>query len=263
MNVMNAALRGRVLILGGTGEALGLARALAEYPALHVITSLAGRTSAPRLPAAGAVRQGGFNGAAGLARYLEEQGIGFVADATHPFAAQISDNARTACEHAGVGRALLGRRPWSAQPGDRWTAVANVAEAVQHLAQHTAPRHVFLTIGSRDAALFLELHRHHITMRMIEEPQTLAAARAAHPHNALILERGPFNTEREQQLFRERGFEVVVTKNAGGDAAWPKIAAARALGLGVIMVQPPAPPPGTVFYRVDELARYIAQALGG
>ena len=47
------------IILGGTGEARALADALAPRPDLQIITSLAGRTVAPRLPR-GELRVGGF-----------------------------------------------------------------------------------------------------------------------------------------------------------------------------------------------------------
>ena len=49
----------RVLILGGTGEARRLADRLAGHDGLEVITSLAGRTRAPALPA-GTLRVGGL-----------------------------------------------------------------------------------------------------------------------------------------------------------------------------------------------------------
>ncbi len=43
---------------------------------------------------------------------------------------------------------------------------------------------------------------------------------------------------------RSHAIDVLVSKNSGGDAAYAKIAAARALGLPVVMVQRPALPPG-------------------
>ena len=62
-----------ILILGGTGEARTLADKLVEtYPKARVITSLAGRTSSPRLPG-GEIREGGFGGADGLATYLIDE----------------------------------------------------------------------------------------------------------------------------------------------------------------------------------------------
>src|SRR5579863_3257011 len=64
----------RILILGGTGEARALADALAQRPGIQVITSLAGRTVAPRLPK-GESRVGGFGGGTGLAAYIAEQSV--------------------------------------------------------------------------------------------------------------------------------------------------------------------------------------------
>src|SRR4051794_16463636 len=64
----------RLLILGGTGEAARLAARLAGAEDLAVISSLAGRTTRPRLPD-GIVRTGGFGGAAGLAAYLRQEHV--------------------------------------------------------------------------------------------------------------------------------------------------------------------------------------------
>jgi precorrin-6A/cobalt-precorrin-6A reductase len=57
-----------------------------------------------------------------------------------------------------------------------------------------------------------------------------------------VLGRGPFAVEQEIELLREHGIDVVVSKNSGGQGAGAKIAAARALGLPVVMIErPPAP----------------------
>ena len=59
----------RILILGGTTEARGLAERLAKRADLDITLSLAGRTMSPvALPVPG--RSGGFGGAEGLADYL-------------------------------------------------------------------------------------------------------------------------------------------------------------------------------------------------
>ncbi|WP_033355611.1 precorrin-6A/cobalt-precorrin-6A reductase, partial [Burkholderia ubonensis] len=87
----------RILLLGGTGDALKIARALGPR---HVY-SLAGLGKVPG-DLACEVRVGGFGGAQGLAAYLREAGIGLVIDATHPYAARISANAAAAARDAGV-----------------------------------------------------------------------------------------------------------------------------------------------------------------
>ena len=81
----------KILILGGTAEARQLANRLVGM-GHNVITSLAGRTQDPILPAGG-LRMGKFGGIPGLAAYLSVANIGCLVDATHPYAGQISINA--------------------------------------------------------------------------------------------------------------------------------------------------------------------------
>src|SRR3954465_141089 len=102
-------MTGRVLILGGTGEARRLATALADEGA-DVVSSLAGRVADPVLPP-GEVRVGGFGGVAGLVGWLQEHPVAAVVDATHPFAATMT---ASAAEAAGL---LGGPLPQGPRPG--------------------------------------------------------------------------------------------------------------------------------------------------
>ena len=72
-------MTGRVLVLGGTGEARRLATALVA-DGIDVLSSLAGRVADPLLPP-GEVRIGGFGGAAGLAAWLRANPVDVVVDA--------------------------------------------------------------------------------------------------------------------------------------------------------------------------------------
>jgi hypothetical protein len=96
--------QGRILILGGTGEAMKLAAALAARSDLPALLSFAGRTKTPLLPSIPS-RIGGFGGVDGLAAYMREMKTPMVIDATHPFAARITANAAQAA--AATGTPLL------------------------------------------------------------------------------------------------------------------------------------------------------------
>ena len=112
----------RVLILGGTGEAGSLARAIAVSGWSAPILSLAGLTEAA--PIEGVImRSGGFGGPQGLTEYLRATGVAAVIDATHPFAARITEHAMRACVAVGVPRFRLQRATWQLHPGDHWHAV--------------------------------------------------------------------------------------------------------------------------------------------
>ncbi len=244
----------RVLILGGTAEAAALARALAEEPRVAVTTSLAGRTRAPaELP--GAVRRGGFGGAAALADYLEARAVDLLVDATHPFAARMSRNAAQACAAAGVPRLVLTRPPWTAREGDRWIPVPDAEAAAAALPG--LGRRAFLTIGRQELAAFAALDAVWFLVRLVEPSQGPLALDDYH----LVLGRGPFSLERETALLRAHGIEAVFSKNSGGPGTYAKIEAARALGLPVVMVERPAVPDGETVESVAAARAWIEDRL--
>ncbi|GAA2118521.1 cobalt-precorrin-6A reductase [Kitasatospora saccharophila] len=225
-----------VLILGGTGEARRLADVLVADPALRVTSSLAGRVERPRLPA-GEVRIGGFGGPAGLAAWVRAHAVDAVVDATHPFAERISRNAALAAEETGVPLLALRRPSWTARDGDRWHRVPDLAAAAQALP--ALGSRVFLTTGRQGIAAFAHLDGLVFLARSVEAPAPPVPARTE-----VLLERGPFTLDGERALLRAHRIEVLVTKDSGSAATAPKLAAARELGLPVVVVERPAAPAG-------------------
>lgn len=239
----------RLLILGGTGEAALLAAAARDrfQAAISVETSLAGRLPAhDRLP--GAVRRGGFGGPAGLADYLRRRRIDAVVDATHPFAAAISRHAAAACEAAAVPRLLLLRPPWTPAPGDRWCEVATLPQAAALLP--TIARRAFLATGPGSVECFADVADVWFLVRLFEPP----AVPLPLPRHGVVVARPPFSVGGEAALFDAHGIEAVVSKQSGGPTA-AKLAAARMLGLPVLMIARPEKPAGE---RVADVAAALA-----
>jgi precorrin-6A/cobalt-precorrin-6A reductase len=239
----------RILILGGTGEARELAASLVASGA-DVISSLAGRVRDPRLPE-GAVRVGGFGGAEGLAAYLRAEGITRVIDATHPFAAGITANASRAAGSAGVPLLVLRRPAWGADPS--WETVADIQAAALSVSRWPG-EHVFLTTGRRDLAAFAADGRHQFLVRAVDPPDGPVP-----PRMTLILDRGPYTVPGESALIGEHRIGLLVTKNSGGPMTAAKLAAARDLGVRVLMVARPPLPPGAVVVETAAAAeRWLA-----
>jgi precorrin-6A/cobalt-precorrin-6A reductase len=238
----------RILILGGTAEARRLAEGLAGRSDFTVTLSLAGRTAAPaRQPVP--VRLGGFGGADGLADYLSSKRIDALVDATHPYAAIISASAASAARSAGVPMLALRRPPWLPVPGDRWLQVADMAAAVAALG--AAPRRVFLALGRKELAPFVSAPQHHYLVRSVDPVDPPLAV----PHAAYVTSRGPFTEVDDRALLCAHSIQVVVAKNSGGTATYGKIAAARGLGLVVVMLsRPPLPKVNAVETVEDALA---------
>lgn len=221
-----------ILILGGTTEAMQLAALLKDSSKFAPVMSLAGRTAQPRLPEM-AHRSGGFGGVDGLKRYLRENAVAAVVDATHPFAARMSGNAARACADLNVPLAVLTRPAWERCDGDRWIEVDDFAAARDALG--TAPRTVLLTIGRQEVGAFRGGVGHRYVVRSVD-----AVAPELLPDGArVIAARGPFDEDQEIALMQREGIDAVVSKNAGGGATYAKIAAARRLALPVIMIRRP------------------------
>jgi precorrin-6A/cobalt-precorrin-6A reductase len=244
----------RVLILGGTADANRLVTEVAKDPTIDAVLSYAGRTENPTLPPI-AWRVGGFGGVDGLVDYLRAENIARVIDATHPFAAQMSATAVTACAVANVPLLALERTPWQHTSGDRWIEVDNIATVADALG--AAPRRVFLGIGRQHLQLFAAHPQHHYLVRLVDPP------RAPLPlHEAdVIVARGPFDLAGDRAMLVDHRIDIVVARNAGGDAAVAKIEAARTLGLPVVMVRRPFIPVREKVADVADVLRWLGHDL--
>ncbi len=224
-------------------------------PELDVTLSLAGRTENPvRQPVP--VRVGGFGGADGLARHLSHERIDLLIDATHPYAARISANAAMAAGEAGVAILALHRSGWEQREGDRWTFADDVADAVRVLGR--APRRVFLSIGRQEVGSFAAASQHFYLVRSVDPVEPPLAV----PDVRYILARGPFAEEAERALLTENRIDVLVSKDSGGAASYGKIAAARALGIEVVMIRRPELPQVPSASSVGELVAMTCAHFG-
>ena len=238
-----------VLLLGGTAEAGALAQRIAGDGRFAGTLSLAGATRAP-LASPLATRIGGFGGAQGLARYLREQRIGALLDATHPFATAISANAAAAAADAAVPHLALCRPAWQEAPGDRWIRVPDMAAAAAALGP--ASRTVFLTVGRKDLAPFRQAPQHRYIVRSVDPPPPDRLP----PGATAIAARGPFAPDDEERLLERHRIDTVVTKNSGGSATVAKLVAARRRGLPVVMVDRP-PAAGEAVPTVEDAWRWL------
>ncbi|RFB76294.1 cobalt-precorrin-6A reductase [Methylovirgula sp. 4M-Z18] len=239
-----------ILILGGTAEAMQLADTVAALPEFHAVFSYAGRTREPVAPAI-PYRVGGFGGVEGLRAYVREHQVAAVIDATHPFAAQISANAVQACAAEDVPLCVLSRAPWQATDDDLWISVPDIAASVDALGD--APARVFLTVGRLHICVFARAPRHHYIVRSIEPPDDLSFL----PDHKLILARPHFTYESERELMRNERVDILVTKNSGAASTAPKLAAARDLGIRVVMIERPRAADALTFHRPEDVIAWL------
>ncbi len=244
----------RILILGGTAEAVALAKGIAERaPGVDIVTSLAGvLDETPDLP--GRLRRGGFGGADGLARYLDDERINALVDATHPFARIMAATACTAACRSGVPRIKLVRPMWNRMPGDCWIVVDDLDAAVAAL-KTLAPPVALITLGSRAVGSFRCIDGMRLIFRMIAPPMEPLPKAGME----VLLQRGPFDVEGEKALMTDRRIGALVTRASGGGATEAKIRAARDLHLPVIMIRRPAIPEGPVAASAEGVLGWLRE----
>jgi precorrin-6A/cobalt-precorrin-6A reductase len=239
-----------VLILGGTAEARELAGLLIERDFLPT-TSLAGATSDPILPP-GKIRKGGFGGVQSMVQFLNGEFFIAIADATHPFAANISANAAQAARKSGLPYLRLERPPWTPTESDRWIEVASIEEAASAI---PSGAHILLTTGKKELSPFLSRPDISGIVRTIETPAI------AFPKNwRLIRDRPPYTIESEADLMTRESITLLVTKNSGSDSTRAKLDAAREKNIPVIMVKRPLKPEAPTFWPPAALADHLAAA---
>ncbi len=240
----------RILILGGTTEARQLATRLAARRDLAVTLSLAGRTASPAAQPV-PVRVGGFGGVEGLAQHLRQERIAALIDATHPYAAVMAANAAGAAAATGVPLLALKRPPWVATEGDCWIEVPGIRAAADALG--AASRRVFLALGRKELVPFAAAPQHHYLIRSVDPVDPPLPV----PHARYLTARGPFPEADERALLAAHHIEVMVAKNSGGEATYGKIAAARALGITVILQRRPTLPSGRTVATIEDAAHWI------
>jgi precorrin-6A/cobalt-precorrin-6A reductase len=240
----------RILILGGTGEARELAGRLVAL-GHAVTTSLAGRTSAPALPA-GELRVGKFGGVPGLVGYLRAMRFDRLVDATHPYAGLISINAVAAAAQSGIPLVRYMRPAWPEPADAGWQHVAGLEAAADALPSGAT---VLVTTGHEGLAPLLARDDCRLVVRLIEPPDGDLPR-----HARLILGRPPYALAAEVALFRREAIGVLVSKNSGGEQTRAKLDAARETGAAVIMVERPAYGPAV---EVETVEAAVAAVVAG
>ena len=222
-----------ILILGGTAEARRLATALVQA-GRDVVSSMAGRVREPALPP-GQVRVGGFGGVEGLADYVRTGGIAAVVDATHPFAAGISQNAAAAAELTGTPLLRLERPGWADHPLARtWSWVLDVA-AARAAGEHAS--RPFLTSGRQSLEAFLPWRDRPVLARVVELPGFPLPSKWI-----LLTSRGPYSYAGERMIMVDHAIDLLITKDSGGSYTAAKLDAANDLGIEVVIIARPSRP---------------------
>lgn len=223
----------KILLFGGTGEGRALAEWMlsARIPCTVCVATEYGETLLP----AGAEAHVGRMDRDEMAA-LMAQGYALVVDATHPYAVEVSQNVRAACEAAGVPlRRLL--REESAHEAGHW--VESPEEAARWLAER--PGNVLLAIGAKGLSAFQNLERERLFPRVLPVVESILACQGAGiPTKNIIALHGPFSQDLNRAMLEQYHIRYLVTKDGGRAGGFEeKAAAAREAGAELVVIGRP------------------------
>lgn len=232
-----------ILLMGGTRDARHLAAALqAAFPTTKIVATVVSAYGAELLR-----QQGDCEVVAQamdtkqLVQFIRERQIKVLLDATHPFAAAASQQARAAAQAAGISYLRYERPASEIKPGDGVFFAPDFPSAARQAAR--LGRVVFLTIGTRHLAECLEvlIPGSEVVARILPDEKSLhhCLALGLAPKQIVALQ-GPASAALNTALFREYGAEVVISKESGAAGGTPeKVAAAKNCKIPIIIVQRP------------------------
>jgi precorrin-6A/cobalt-precorrin-6A reductase len=214
-----------ILILGGTGEAHQISAGLGEDAVVSLAHQIEGRTYASP------VRRGGFGGEQAQTAWMTEAGIRAVIDASHPFAVQISTRTAAICAALALPYLRVLRPVWQEGKGDVWTHVPDARAAVAQIPEQA---NVLLAAGARHLSDFAGLRGQTFLRSVLPVDD--------HPFtNFHWINTKPGSVTEETDLMRNHAITHLVLRNSGGPRRG-KLAAARDLGVKVVMIDRPRVP---------------------
>jgi len=212
----------RIAIIGGSKEAIDLARIMEHSKARYCLFET------PFYPSPKGIATQQYNDSSDWSDLLCNFDV--VVFAPHPFAFDLLKNLRKVT----VPMLALLRPVWVAGPQDRWQMVPDAETAAQAL-RDSGAQMPLLALGRERLAPFIALPSPQLLVRCRNLPLPDLQGRGQ-------VERlsGPVTTSDEIAYMQERGVDCIVVHNAGGRGGWPKLEAARHLGIPVIMIDRPA-----------------------
>ena len=198
---------------------------------------------------------------AALADYCRAHGIAMFVDASHPYAANISENAMRACCACGIPYIRYERQS-APLAYTKAHYVADYEEAAKVAA--SLGKHVFLTTGSHNLKAFTEapaLQDCVLTARVLPDPKFVeeCTALGLRPSQIVALQ-GPFSEVLNEELYKKYDADVVATKNCGTvGGADTKFAAAMKLGLPLVIGERPRIAYENMAQTFAEVLEFIVQ----
>lgn len=191
-----------------------------------------------------------------IAAFICEKGAELVIDATHPYAAVVSENVAAACEREQVDYVRLIRGS-SAESVDQAVLVGSVDEAVEYLKKTEG--NILATTGSKELFKYTQIpgFEKRVFARVLSTGEVAAACeKLGFVGKNLICMQGPFSEELNIAMLHQFDCKYLVTKETGKAGGFEeKLHAAKAAGATLVLVGRPPEQKGYSYDEVLEMMR--------
>ena len=191
-----------------------------------------------------------------IAAFIREKGEELVIDATHPYAAVVSENVAAACEREQVDYVRLIRGS-SAESVDQAVLVGSVDEAVEYLKKTEG--NILATTGSKELFKYTQIpgFEKRVFARVLSTGEVAAACeKLGFVGKNLICMQGPFSEELNIAMLHQFDCKYLVTKETGKAGGFEeKLHAAKVAGATLVLVGRPPEQKGYSYDEVLEMMR--------
>ena len=220
-----------ILILVGTGDGLQLAKELCLHAEFNIYIFVNNRSRLrSNLKVAGEISS--LRNEEFFHRFLIENGIESLIDASHPFDKEITELCKRVSKLADIKLTHFLRPPWIPTIDDNWTSVRTLDEAAKTIPDGS---NVFIATGRIGLEKFSKLTSSKLFIRRLGKVKMHCPL----DNGKFIYGDPPFSLKDEISLFRSLKIDILVIKNVGGDGSFVKVEAARAMNISVIMIERP------------------------
>lgn len=192
--------------------------------------------------------------------FLRQQAPRIVVDATHPYAAVVSQNIHAACEATGTEYLRLIRESEEVA-NDSVICVDSVEEAAEYL--KTVEGNILATTGSKELHKYTAIpdYETRVFARVLSTAQVAAACEElGFRGKNLICMQGPFSEELNTAMLRQFDCKYLVTKETGRAGGFgEKIRAAKKAGAKVVLI---GRPPEQAGYPYEKVADILCERFG-
>lgn len=184
---------------------------------------------------------------------------GMVVDATHPYAAVVTENIRGACDKIGISYVRLLREKGEHQESAVY--VDSTEEAARYLA--STEGRILVTTGSKELSAFTVIpnYQERVFARVLSLPKVVAScSELGFEGRHLICMQGPFTREMNEAILRQYDCQYLVTKDTGKAGGFQeKIEAAFACNAVPVIIGRPLSEKGL---SLKECKRFLQKELG-